>query len=133
MCSKTKVRKLDFAFARPLTGKSTPLISKANCSSAECFSKSLIGRKIRRSFRSSDEHFGLAPRLVKGAGHFLVGHCADALGFHRDVSLEIKLREQFAKKMSVHQTSFGRAQDRYRARPPPAPCPASTARPSWSR
>src|ERR1700682_5723262 len=67
MCSKTKVGKLDFAFARPLTGKSTPLMSKAKCSSAECFSKSLIGRKIRRSFRSSDEHFGFGPRLLRPA------------------------------------------------------------------
>src|SRR3982074_1558967 len=98
MCSKTKVGKLDFAFARPLTGKSTPLISKAKCSSAEGFSKSLIGRKIRRSFRSSDEHFGFAPRLFKGAGHFLVGHCADALGFHPDVFVEINPREPVAQK-----------------------------------
>src|SRR5258705_13483776 len=67
MCSKTKVRKLDFAFARLLTGKSTPLISKAKCSSAECFSKSLIGRKIRRRFRSSDEAFWLRSAPLEAA------------------------------------------------------------------
>jgi hypothetical protein len=49
--------KPDFASARRPTGSSTLRISSLKCSSAECFSKASIGRKIRRSFRSSDEAF----------------------------------------------------------------------------
>ena len=36
---------------------------------------------------------GFAPRLFEGAGHFFIGHAADALGFHRDAFVEIKFRE----------------------------------------
>src|ERR1700704_3553105 len=63
--SKDKVRKLDFAFGRRPTGKSTPLISKAKCSSAERFSKSSIGTKDRRSCRSSEGRPIYEPRFTR--------------------------------------------------------------------
>jgi hypothetical protein len=55
--TKAQGGKPDFASARRPTGSSPLRISILKCSSAECFSKSSIGRKIRRSFRSSDEAF----------------------------------------------------------------------------
>ena len=54
-------RSLDFAFVRPPSGRNMRRISSRKCSSAGCFLRSLIGRKISRRCPLSPESATFPP------------------------------------------------------------------------
>jgi hypothetical protein len=54
-------RSLDFAFVRPPSGRNMRRISSRKCSSAGCFLRSLIGRKISRRRPLSPESATFPP------------------------------------------------------------------------